>query len=173
MAAIDSYTDPCHCIAMDLDMPLSSSTSGTSPWPQAAGMATHNRLFLSSLMFPVPPPFMRLKLFCFSFPFPSVHHLHMKGLYRWAKQPAGFQETSWHGSKCVSSCLQPAYVAQQQANLWASSPYCTKCCWWWWWWRQQRRAGLWAFWSLVLSAQCGMGIDRSLDVSLLLHCWVL
>lgn len=38
---------------------------------------------------------------------------------------------------------------------------------------QQGGAGLWAFGSLALSAQCGMGIDRSLDVSLLLHCWVL
>lgn len=60
-------TDPCHCIAMDLDMALSSSTVKTSPWPQTSGLATHNRLFLSFLMSPVPPLFTRLKLFCFSF----------------------------------------------------------------------------------------------------------
>lgn len=60
-------TDPCHCIAMDLDMPLSSSTARTSLWPQAAGLATHKRLFLFFLMSPVSPPFTRFKLLCFAF----------------------------------------------------------------------------------------------------------
>lgn len=67
---IDS--DPCHCIATDTDMALSGNSvapwAGTLPWPQLAGLGTHNRLLVSSLESPVPFLFIRLKLLHFSSP---------------------------------------------------------------------------------------------------------
>jgi len=48
--------------------PSAVAQAGTSQWPQVAGLATHNRLLLSTLESPVPSLFTLLKLLLFFLP---------------------------------------------------------------------------------------------------------
>ena len=87
-------SNPCHCIGTDLDKGLRGLV-GASPWLQVVGLATHNRLFLSIFLSPLPTLFIMLKLF---FPsFSSAYHIHVdcsSSHCRWAIWLQGLWVTS-------------------------------------------------------------------------------
>lgn len=63
---MDMYTNLCSCMATDPDMTLSGSTGWDFTTADVVGLATHSRLFLSTLMCPFSSLFIMFTLSCFA-----------------------------------------------------------------------------------------------------------
>lgn len=64
---MDMDTDPCHCIGRDSDMSLRVSWNWNLTMALVIGLATYNKLLLSTLKPPIPSFFIMVKLLYLSF----------------------------------------------------------------------------------------------------------